>query len=472
MATRTPTLPLRLAPGERVDVYVRLSTHDGLHEAVPLTLWESSTYVGHLETETLVYGLYYGALAAILLYNLFLYISTRQRGFGAYTSYLLAFLVWNFTFRGYSLKFLWPDSPNFNNQILAIGACASFFTFGIFMMTYLNTRATLPLKLHRALTWFTWINLISAIPAVLDHYALSFALSIPLGVCLMLGSMVAGGLLWWRGSRPARFYMIAFSLLAVGATLYYLRLAGLMPANAVTEYFLQIGSALEILLLAFGLADQMNMLRFAKLKAEREARAAQKALTNELETLVHQRTLELEAANAQLTEMATVDALTGAHNRRYFNSCFDAAIARCQRHSVQLAFCILDVDNFKLYNDQYGHQAGDMVLKKISVAIKERLGRGGNQFFRLGGEEFGILMDVPEHAGDVPPLVESLRAAVESLAIPHEGNKTGRVTASFGLVILPASDAVIRPEDVYAQADKLLYDAKHAGRNCVICSGA
>jgi diguanylate cyclase (GGDEF)-like protein len=281
----------------------------------------------------------------------------------------------------------------------------------------------------------------------------------------MLTSLTAGTMLWRQGSRPARYCMIAFTLLAVGAILYYLRLVGLVPANPVTEYFLQIGSAVQVLLLSFGLADQMNALRTAKLEAEQEARSAQTALNTELERLVHQRTLELEDANKRLTEMAIVDDLTKSFNRRYFNTCFGAALSRCHRHGVPLAFCIIDVDNFKLYNDSYGHQAGDVVLQEISGAIRGRLRRAGDRFFRLGGEEFGILLDAQEPVDDILSFVESLRLAIESLKIPHEGNTGEIVTASFGLVIVPSSAPEARVEDVYALADKLLYDAKHAGRN-------
>src|SRR5690606_3967516 len=97
-----------------------------------------------------------------------------------------------------------------------------------------------------------------------------------------------------------RYFLIAFTLLALGVMLYYAQLVGALPSNAITENFLQIGSALEVLLLAFGLADQMNTLKADKLRAERKALAAQTVLNDELEALVQQRTAALEAASQRL----------------------------------------------------------------------------------------------------------------------------------------------------------------------------
>jgi diguanylate cyclase (GGDEF)-like protein len=466
--TRVPSVPLRFAPGEQVQVYVRLATHDGLHEAVALKVWQPAAYATQLQTETLALGLYYGALGAVLLYNLFLFASTRQRGFGIYVAYMSAFLVWSFTFRGYAFQYWWPDAPVFNNQVLPIAAAACYFTFGIFSMSYLNTRSNVPRWMHLSLMAVTWGNVLAAMPALFNHYALSFAASIPCGLVMILSAMGAGLHMIRKGSRPARYFIIAFALLAVGVILYYLRLLGMVPSNIVTENFLQVGSALEAMLLAFGLADQMNTLKADKLHAEGEALAAQTALNDELESLVAQRTTALEKANKRLADMAITDELTGAYNRRQFNVALDAEVSRHARHQSSLAFCLLDVDNFKLYNDTHGHQAGDAVLQTLSSVVRGQLRRAGDQFFRLGGEEFGILLGVSEPDDQPQVFIEHIRREIEQMGMAHPGNPHGVVTASFGLVLLPQGAATVKAADIYARADKLLYEAKHAGRNRVV----
>lgn len=97
MAQRSPVLPLQLAPGETVDVWIRLAAYDGLHEAVKPVLWKASAYAQDSQTQTLVFGLYYGLLLTITAYTLFLFVSTWQGAFGWYVAYILAFLAWSVT---------------------------------------------------------------------------------------------------------------------------------------------------------------------------------------------------------------------------------------------------------------------------------------------------------------------------------------------------------------------------------------
>ena len=468
MHTRIPSMVIRFAPGETLHLYVRLATHDGLHEAVGLKLWRPDAYASATQAETLTLGLYYGALGTVLLYNLFLFLSTRERSFGIYVVYVTAFLVWSFTFRGYAFQYWWPGFPVFNNQVLPVAAAACYVTFGWFATSYLETRARLPLWLHRTLLVAIGGNALSMVPAFFNHYTLSFALSTPFGVILMISALLAGIRLLMAGSRPARYLVIAFTLLAVGVVLYYLRVLGVVPSNMVTDNFLQIGSALEVLLLALGLADQMNTLKADKLHAERTALMAQTALNNELESLVLQRTSALEEANERLANMAITDELTGAYNRRHFNTAFEAELSRHGRHQTPMAFCMLDIDNFKLYNDVYGHQAGDVVLQRLSAAVRQQLRRAGDQFFRLGGEEFGILLNANEPIERATSFIERIRADIEKLGIAHSGNPYKVVTASFGLVLIAGNSPQLKVEEVYAEADKLLYEAKHGGRNRVI----
>ena len=471
IAQRSPVLPLQLAPGETVDVWIRLAAYDGLHEAVKPVLWKASAYAQDAQTQTLIFGLYYGLLLTIMAYTLFLFVSTWQGAFGWYVAYILAFLAWSVTFRGYGFQYFWPRHPDFNNQFLAIAAAASYATCGVFLIYFLDTRRHAGGGMHKVIAWSSAFAAAWIVPALFGVYALTFVATIPAGLVL-IGAGLATGIAQRHGiqARPARYYLVAVSMLSFGAVLYWLRMLGVLPSNVVTENALQIGSALEVLLLAFGLADQMNILRAEKLLAEQTALRAQAELAHRLEHEVQERTQELESANRRLNEMAITDELTGAYNRRHFNTVFAAEIARHNRHRAPFAFCLLDVDHFKAYNDHYGHQKGDEVLRRLSSHIRTTLRRSGDQFFRLGGEEFGVVFTIDEPPDKAQAFVERIREGIAELGIPHEHNGGGQgvVTASFGLVILGGETRSMQPEGVYALADQLLYRAKAEGRNRVV----
>ncbi len=303
VATRVPSLPLHFEPEEQVDVYFKMDTHDGLHEIVAPMLWAVNTYTASMQLENLLYGLYYGALLTGLLYHLFLFLSTRQLNFGLYVLYVSVFLLWSLTFKGYSFQYFWPNSPNFNNQILAISASGSYCFFALFMMAHHNTERVLPSLMNRLMMTAIALNVLSIIPALFDKYALAFELNIPAGIFLMLSTHLVNFLMLKRGSRPARYQMLSFSALSLGVLLYYSLLLGIVPSNAISENGLLFGSGAQILLLAFALADQMNQLKDGKLRAEREALAAQAALNLELEGLLKRRTKALEAANQKFMDV-------------------------------------------------------------------------------------------------------------------------------------------------------------------------
>ncbi|MGC4060365.1 MAG: 7TM diverse intracellular signaling domain-containing protein [Aquabacterium sp.] len=261
---RTLAVPLQIKAGARIDVYLRLQTHDGLHEIIMPTLWQPQAFASHVQSDTLAFGLYYGVLITVLLYNLFLFVSTRQAGFGYYLLYVASVLMWSFSFRGYAAQYLWPDWPNFGNQAVLVFAGLSFVTLSMFAISYLDTRRSVPRWLHRAMLAFTGASVLALLPFFDNHYAVPFIVQSALGLVLMACMVLVNHKLVWYGNRPSRYFSCAFAALSLGVVIYYLRVMGAVPANALTDNFLLIGSAAEALLLAFGLADQMNTLKSEK----------------------------------------------------------------------------------------------------------------------------------------------------------------------------------------------------------------
>lgn len=164
----------------------------------------------------------------------------------------------------------------------------------------------------------------------------------------------------------------------------------------------------------------------------------------------------------ELEWQADHDPLTGLHNRRLFSHHLEACIGQARRDGRSLALVLMDVDHFKLYNDSYGHQAGDQALKALAELLKDLAARPLDLAARVGGEEMALIFFDVE-AGQAQALCERLVRGVRALGIPHASSPTAScMTVSAGCAMLGDE----RSEDaLYQRADKLLYQVKHSGRN-------
>ncbi len=191
------------------------------------------------------------------------------------------------------------------------------------------------------------------------------------------------------------------------------------------------------------------------------------AQKSELEEL--NRTLEerIEAKTKQLQELAITDPMTNLYNRRHYILTIQEEMNRAKRHNHTTALMMLDVDHFKQYNDTYGHQAGDNVLIRIAKILKLYTTRSGEYAFRLGGEEFAIIVsDMSEE--EYLYLGHRIRNETEALAILHENNDASAyVTISMGIFVYHP-ESIMTHEQLYKEADDQLYVAKDQGRNRVI----
>ena len=173
----------------------------------------------------------------------------------------------------------------------------------------------------------------------------------------------------------------------------------------------------------------------------------------------------LHAAAERLSILASTDVLTGLGNRRTFEAALDREWWRAVRQELPMALLMLDVDSFKAFNDHYGHQAGDQVLKRIAGCMAQSAGRSCDLAARHGGEEFVILLPETDNTGALA-VADRIREDIESLDIQHRGSLCGRITASIGVAVV-RPQAANRPDTLVEAADKALYTAKSAGRNRV-----
>jgi diguanylate cyclase (GGDEF)-like protein len=175
----------------------------------------------------------------------------------------------------------------------------------------------------------------------------------------------------------------------------------------------------------------------------------------------------LAQASEALGHLAATDGLTGLANRRRFDEAVELALRRAVLDGNHVSLLLLDVDNFKSYNDANGHLAGDECLRRLGAAIK-KLARPSDLCARYGGEELAILLS-PARQPVAVTVAERLRGEIEGFGWPHPGNAGhGVVTVSIGIATYKPGSAITSPNELIAEADAMLYEAKRRGRNKIM----
>ncbi len=173
--------------------------------------------------------------------------------------------------------------------------------------------------------------------------------------------------------------------------------------------------------------------------------------------------------NRELSELSNQDALTGISNRRHLDEVLNRTWRQCARSKSQLSVLMIDIDYFKLYNDEYGHPAGDQVLTRVAQTFQHNLHRATDYLARYGGEEFCVVLTNTE-PGAAVSVAERLRQEIFALHIPSAVSKCADcVTVSIGVASF-VPDASVVELDIIKAADEALYQAKEQGRNCVYSS--
>jgi diguanylate cyclase (GGDEF)-like protein len=197
-----------------------------------------------------------------------------------------------------------------------------------------------------------------------------------------------------------------------------------------------------------------------------QALEMRRQVENDIERLTRQR-FALETSNQRLKRLVAVDSLTGIANRRHFDRALARELRRTRRDKQPLSLIFLDLDEFKRFNDTYGHAQGDDVLRKVAQTLDETFRRGGDLVARYGGEEFAVIL--PNVDGKRAALyAERLRRRIWTLSIPYGASQTNdRVTISGGVATLAVGRSAAS-EQILLVADRALYRAKCLGKNRIV----
>lgn len=459
---RAFAFPIDLTAKESTTLYIRLDTEDGLYEAIPFQLMALETYRQWVISDSLWYGFYYGALIILLIYNLIIALLTRERDFYLYSFYLGFFFIWNIAFRGYAQQFLWPENTWIANQIIALASSAIFISLSFFTAAFLNLRSKTP-RMFRLILALTALQLIPVTMALMGYYAQVFSLMIPAASLQLLVILGVAGYRAIKGSRSARIFTLAWAILITSVLIYYAQVMAIIPANSVTSNSLNIGSLIEMLVLALAMVDKINQLKRQQTRALEANLRLQQENNTQLEQLVEEKTAQLTELNKQLKQDAITDALTGLFNRRRLPRLYEKRLEHCRQHDEFIGFILLDIDHFKQVNDSFGHQDGDQVLIALAKCMRDFWREWQADLFRFGGEEFGVII-CHKSRQTLSEAIETFQKKIGHQTLHHSCN----ITASVGAVIMPSKQCP-NLDSVIAAADNLLYAAKNQGRDlCLI----
>jgi two-component system, sensor histidine kinase LadS len=279
-------------------LYFRISSKGSL--IFPATLYTPEQLHQTHAKEELIYGVFYGIMLVMLFYNLFLAISSGSRNYMFYTLIIAGNLLTISSLNGHSFQFLWPNSPQWANEVIVLGIGIWITASNLFARSFLGiTREQR--TYYYVFGTMVVLGLFLMLMAVIADYGFSILLSNGLLLLNCLTLLTSGVYYWIRGLRIARLYTIAWSVYLIGVILYTVRNLGLLPVNFVTSHVMELGAVLEVVLLSIALGYKYKeMEREQHATKERELAMIQKnkelvELQNqELESRIQERTRELQ----------------------------------------------------------------------------------------------------------------------------------------------------------------------------------
>lgn len=270
---------LDLVPGKTQRVYLRVQSQGSMQ--MPLGLWAADAFIEAQPVRIYTLGIIYGVLLAMLIYNLFIFVSVRDTSYLYYILYIASFGLYQLSVNGAGIQYFWPDNPWWANAAtpFLIGSAGLFGCQ--FSRSFLHTREHSP-WIDRALLVLMAVGGLVMALALFSSYSIALRLATVLALAFTVVVFSAGALAWLRGMRVARYFIIAWTAFLAGGVINTLMVLGFLPYTFTTMYASQFGSALEVGLLSLALADRINAMKEERTRILQEAGRELEALNREL----------------------------------------------------------------------------------------------------------------------------------------------------------------------------------------------
>jgi EAL domain-containing protein (putative c-di-GMP-specific phosphodiesterase class I)/GGDEF domain-containing protein len=348
--------PFEQSIASQYEILLEVRTEGAMQ--VPVRLWNAQTFFEHSSSEDQMHALYYGILITVIFFNLFIYAALREPVYLLYVLSTLGYLLLIGSLNGSTYQFLWSESPALQNHIMLLAVPFSLLFTLVFSRSFLKLTYTGPV-LNRLVLFMIAVNAVVLLMTFFLDYSTGSRLTVALAIpsCLLL--TVLGPVQWWKGNPQASYYTVAWAALTVGSAITAANKYGLLPNNFLTTYGMQIGSALEAILLTLALAARIYQERQDKVVA-REA---------ELNALAARRSAELK-----LMDHALHNPLTGLPNRGSLEMMLNDLILRSPERRYAVA--IIHLNNLQSVTKTLGHRNSDRILelasKHYNAVVRER----------------------------------------------------------------------------------------------------
>ena len=278
---------------------------------LPVLIGTSKTVFEYLKTIDVLSGVYWGVMIVIIIYNLFLFFSIRDRSYLLYVAYVILILLTQTSLQGYTFQFLWPNNTWLETHSLFLFPALVGMAGLEFMKDFLKIKENSKF-LYQISFVFIVFYLIAITLGISGYYIISFHMIDINAASVSIFMLYTAIKVYIKGYRPARFFLLSWSIFLVGVCVYVLKDLEILPYNNFTRYTMHVGSALETILLSFALGDRINILKKEKEESRQKTlevlKENEKIITEQnltLETKVRERTNELEMLNASLKETQT-----------------------------------------------------------------------------------------------------------------------------------------------------------------------
>jgi len=403
------------------DVYIKLRTDIGL--LAPMQIISEKELIAESNSLSWLTGLYYGAILVIFLYNIFLYLSLRDKSYLYYTMYLLAYGLSLLNFDGYMFKYFTHSYPLINNFLLYLFIYLATIFGTLFAISFLDLKQTWRFGYNMILVPLICVIVCMLLLVIYTNITFHDITSSILAAISSLIGIIIGIVAWLRGFPSARYYFFAYTFMLAGIIVFVLKDMALLPSNNITEYVMHFGSGIEMVLLSLGLANKYNKLKKANEEAQekiienlKEIQTLQDKTNRELEEKVIQRTQEIQQQKILIEEKQKeiVDSINYARRIQFSllankdiierntlesfiifkpkdivsgdfywasesNNAFYLACCDCTGHGVPGAFMsILNMSFLNQAVNEKGIDAPDKILNHVRTQITDRVELGND----------------------------------------------------------------------------------------------